>query len=104
DQAPGDRCGCLRDLIRIGKVKLAAMPEAGGPKGQFPALNQGSIPRDRPEEIRFSDIVMIQPIRRSCLVSIGVKRPAAKRDREPKLVLFIPLAAQGRESKILAVR
>src|SRR5579863_1300708 len=85
-------------------MKLAATPEAGRPQCEFPTLNHGGIPRDRPEDVRFSDIVMIEPIPGAGFKSIGVERPAAIGNRDAKLVLPIALATQGTESKILAVR
>src|SRR5580704_12521520 len=78
------------------------MPEARGAQCELPTLDQGRIPRDRPEKIRFSDIVMIQPVRCPCFKRIGVQLPTAIWNRDTVLVLFIPLAVQGSESKTLA--
>ena len=102
DQAAGDRRGCLRDLIRIGKVKLAVVEGVGRAQGEFPPLNLGVGPGDRPEEIRFSDIVVVQPVLGPCFISIGVQNPAAIGNRDAKLLLDIPLAVQGSESESLA--
>src|SRR5208283_5252219 len=93
----------LRDLIRVGQVELAAVPEAGRPQREFPGLNQGLVPRDWPEEIGFTDVTVIQPILCLGLKMIGVKSPAMEGDRDPKLVLFVPLTVQRRKSQILAV-
>ena len=67
------------------------------------SLNQGGIPRDRPEEIGFSDIVMIQPILCRCLKMVSVEIPTVKGNRDAKLILFIPLAVQRSECKTLAI-
>ena len=98
DQASGEGRGCLRDLIRIGQVKLTAAPEARGAQCGFPTLNQGGIPGDRPEEIRFADIVVIQPILAPAFESVGVERPAAKRNRDAELV-FVDRALRAGERK-----
>ncbi len=85
-------------------MKLAAMPKAGGSQREFPSLNQGRFPRDRPEEIRFSDVVVIQPIAALVFESIGVESPAAIGNRDADLIFFIALAVQRSKSQTLAFR
>src|SRR5208283_3030056 len=103
DQASCEGSLCLRDLIRVGQVKLAAVPKAGSPQRELPSLNQCLIPRNWPEEVRFADIAVVQPILCLRLKMIRVKSPAVEGDRDPKLVLFIPLTVQRRERQILTV-
>ena len=79
------------------------MPEAGGAQREFPTVDHGRIPGDRPEEIRFADIIVIQPVRGLGPKIIGVQSPAAIGNHEAKLVFFIPLAVQRSEGEILAV-
>ena len=38
------------------------MPKSGRTQRHFPGLNQGGLPGDRPEEIGFSDIAVVQPV------------------------------------------
>ena len=80
------------------------MPDARGSQCEFPALNQGGIPGDWPEEVRFADVVVVQPILRPRLKCVGVEGPAAQWNGEAKLTLFIALSVQWSECETLAVR
>ena len=90
-------------MIGIDEVKLGAMPEDGRAYCEVPTLNQGTIPCDWPEEIRFSDIVMVQPVACVGLIIIDLKIPAAMGNYDTSLPLLIPLTSQRRKGEILAV-
>ena len=94
----------LRDLICVGKMKLASITQARRPQGKFPGLNQRFVPDERPEEIGLADIAVIEPIPRVSLKCIGVERPATEGNRHANLPLFIPLAVNGSEIEVLIVR
>src|SRR5580704_6557377 len=82
---------------------LTAMPEAGGTQREFPALNEGAIPREWPEKIGLADIAVVQPILGACLEGVGVERPAAVGNGDAELMLFITLAAQRAKRQVLTV-
>src|ERR1700691_616401 len=103
DQAAGNWRSGLRDLIRISKVKLAAVPEVGRAQSEFPALNQRVLPGDGPEEIGVSNVVVVEPVLGAGFVIVGAEVPSAKRNGDAELPFDIALALQRRESKILAV-
>ncbi len=102
DQAAGDGRGGLGDLIGIGEMKLAAMPEVGRAQREFPALNPGIIPGDGPEEIRFSNVVVVEPIMSPGCIIVGTEIPSVVRDGDAELPFDIALTVQRRETKILA--
>ena len=103
DQAAGDGRSGLRDLIRISKVKLAAVPEVGRAQSEFPALNQRVLPGDRPEEIGIPDVIVVEPVLGAGFVIISAEVPAVKRNGDAELPFDIALALERRKSKILAV-
>src|SRR5208282_6122170 len=103
DQAAGNWRRGLCDLIRISKVKLAAMPEIGRAKSEFPALNHRVLPGDGPKEIGVSDVVVVEPVLGAGFIIIGAEVPAVKRNGDAELPFDIALPLQRRESKILAV-
>src|SRR5579863_8525357 len=83
-------------------MKLAPMPEIRGAQRKFPALNLGVGPGNGPEDIRFADIVVIQPVVGAGFKVIRVQHPTLQRNRDPELPLDIALAVQGSERETLA--
>src|SRR5580700_9317142 len=82
-------------------MKLAVMGNAGRAQREFPTLNQGAVPGDGPENIRFTDVVVIEPIARPGFIIVGAERPAAVRDGDPELPVDIAFAVQRSESEAL---
>jgi hypothetical protein len=83
-------------------MELAAMPQARRAERKFPALDKRLLPGNRPEDVRFSDVVVIEPVFCVRFVVIGVKNPAVKGNRDADLVFDIALAVQRSEGEILA--
>ena len=84
-------------------MSLRAAPEARGTQGSFPTLNQGAVPGERPEEVRFADVAVVQPIPRTGLKGILVEHPSVKRNGHAELVFSIALSPQRAEGQTLAV-
>src|SRR5579862_6392891 len=103
DQSASNGTPSLRDLIRVCEVKLAAMPDARGSESQFPSSNQCAIDRDRDENVRFADIVVIKKVIRPRLEIVDVERPPAERNRHAELVLLIAFAVQRNERQLVTV-
>ena len=75
-------------------MDLSTAPEPRGAKRGFPALNQGVVPGERPEEIGFADIAVVQPIPGAGLKCVDVEHPTAKRNGHAELVFVIALSSQ----------
>src|ERR1700690_2540284 len=84
-------------------MHLASTPETRGTQSEFPTLNEGAIPREWPEEIGFADVAVVQPILGACLECVRVESPAAVRNGDAELMLFITLAAQRAKRQVLTV-
>src|ERR1039457_2780323 len=70
----------LRYLIRIRHVNLAALSNSRRPQGQFPATYERSINRKWKENIRITDITMVEIISRSGTKSVDIQKPTFIRD------------------------
>ena len=58
----------------------------------------------RTEKFGFADVVVIEKIRGARFESVDIESPAAQRNRQAELVLFVALAVQRNEADILAAR
>src|SRR5580704_1521335 len=101
NQASRNRRRCLGELIRVRKMKLAAMPEIRRAQREFPALNLGVGPCNRPEDIRFADVVVIQPIAGAGFKVVRVEGPALQRNGDTELPLDVALTVQRSEAEAL---
>ena len=76
--------------------------DIGRTQGECPPLDLCIGPGDRPKNIRFSDVVVVQPVLRPGFIVIGGQGPVAVGNRDAILPLDIPLAMQRSEGKSLA--
>src|SRR5580700_2018183 len=84
-------------------MQLPAVPQPRRANGQFPSLNQSSVPSERPEEIRFSYIAVIEPIFGAGLESVCVQSPTTKRNRYAELMFLISFAVNWSECQALTL-
>src|SRR5215469_6006230 len=103
-QSASDRSPTLCDLIRICQMKLTTMCNPGRTQGCFPTTDQGLAYRDRKEEIRFSDVVVVKEIDCSGAEVIGINNPSPERYRDTELVFFIEFAMERNEPQIVSLR
>ena len=73
-------------------MRLAQAPESRGSNGEFPAADQGPVDRDREEDVRVPDGIVVKEIGRAGAELIDVERPASKRDRDSELALYVALS------------
>ena len=88
----------LGDLIGVGEMHLRAIPDARRANGEFGAANPRFRDGDRNEDARFADIVVVEEIHAARFEVVDVERPAANRNRDAELMLFIAFAVQRREA------
>src|SRR5690349_4043829 len=84
-------------------MDLRSAPQPGRAQCQLPAANQGLIDGEREENIRFSDIVVIEKIGDARFEIVDIERPILVRNCHAELIFGITLAAQRNECEILAV-
>src|SRR5215469_916659 len=101
-QSPGDCSTAFCDLIRICQMKLTTMCNPGRTQGYFPTTYQGLAYRDRKEEIRFADVIVVKEIDCPGAEVIGINDPRPERYRDPELVFFIKLPMKRNESQIVS--
>ena len=95
-------CACgLCDLVGVSKVKCGAAGDAGRAQGRFPAANFGLSDSDGEEEIRQSDVAVVEEICGVGLEIINIKHPAAVWNRYTELMFFVLLAVQWNESEAI---
>ena len=82
-------------------MNLRALCNSRGTQSGFPASNGGASDGDRKEQIRLTNVVVIEEICDGGAEGISVEGPPAVRDGNAKLVLFVALAVQGNESRIV---
>src|SRR6201999_2417343 len=92
-----------RHLIRIRQVNLGSVRNRRRTQGQFPAANNGFLNRQRKENIRLADVIVIEEVVSDSLKVVGIDRPSAIRNRYPELMLLITFTVQGNESQIIHV-
>src|SRR5271163_2413890 len=78
--------------------------DVGRAQGEGPPLNERIRPGNWPKDIRFADIVVVQPILCPCFIVISGQDPVAVWNRDAILPLDVPLAMQRSKGKVLAVR
>src|SRR5271156_2547318 len=86
DQPTGDGTSLVSDLIRVGQVKLTAIPESRRCQGQLPATNQSTVDRHRNKNIRIADVVVVEKVIRARLEVVGIERPTPEGNGHAKLV------------------
>ena len=79
------------------------MRDAGRTQREFPSANQGLGNGDGKENIRRSDVVVVEEIRDVGLEVIGVEYPSAVRDGNAELMFFVALAGQRDETQLLSL-
>src|ERR1700722_10385706 len=84
-------------------MQLPAVPQPRRANGEFPRLNQSSVPSKRPEEIRFADVAVIEPIFGAGLESVCIESPTAKGNRYAELMFLISLAVDRSECQTLTL-
>src|SRR5271166_4754148 len=97
DQAAGDRRSGLGDLIGVGEMELAPMPEIRRMQCKLPALNHGVGPGDGPENIRLANVVVVEPVVGAGFVVVSAEHPTPQRNRDAYLPFDIAFTAQGNE-------
>src|SRR5581483_791758 len=92
-QPPADGACPLRVLMRVCQVKAGKAADIGGSNVGFPAPDPRMIQRQRKENIRVSEHIMIEEVPGAGSEVRDVKGPSPKRNGQPKLTLFVALAA-----------
>src|SRR5215469_3340854 len=103
-QSASDRSTALCDLIGIRQMKLTTMCNPGRTQGYFPAPYQGLAYRDRKEEIRFADVIVVKEIDCPGAEVVGINNPSPERYRDTELVFFIEFSMERNESQIVSLR
>src|SRR5579863_2150533 len=101
DQTAGDGRSGLGDLISIGQVEPTMAPQVWRTQRELPALNHGVTPGDRPEDIGFSNVVVVEPVVGAGFVVVSAECPTAIGNGDPNLPFDIALPVQRREAKVL---
>src|SRR5215469_7432147 len=85
-------------------MNLTTMCNAGRTQGYFPAPYHGFAYRDRKEEIRFTDVVVVKEIDSPGAEVVGINDPPPERYSDTELVFFIELAMERNEPQIVSLR
>ena len=99
-QPTGDPATCFDDLVRIRKMNLCPVREPRRTKREFPAIDPRLVDREREEEIRFANHLVIEEIAGAGLEGVGVNRPPAKRDDDAELVFLVSLSGKRDKSAV----
>ena len=102
-EAAADRSYRLGDLVGVSKVNVSAVPKLWGAQGQLPTLNAGAINRKREENVGFANAAVIKEISDLGVEVVSIDDPATERNGNAELALFIALAMEGEEAKIVVV-
>ena len=87
----------LRDLIRVGQVKLSEVAHLRRPKSQFPGADQGSVDRDGKVDVGLPDIGVIKEVIHAALDVIYVERPSLEWNLDAELVLLVAFGRKTHE-------
>jgi len=94
-QPPGDNTSALGNLVGVSKVNLPAVRDSRRAQRQFPSANQGSGIGEREENVRSSNVVVVEKIGNISLEGIGVEHPSAIRNGNAELMFFIAFAMES---------
>ncbi len=103
DETAGDRSALLGDLVGIGEVKLAAPPQRRTAQRSLPGADQSAIHGDGEVHIRFADVRVVEEVIDSRLEVIDVQSPSTIRNLDAEFVLFVALATQHCETRVVGV-
>ena len=92
DEAASDAAEAESQLVGVSEIELGTVAETRRAKREFPSVNARALNGKRKKEIGVVEIVVIEEVFRASEEIIGVKSPAAERDGEAELVLFVALA------------
>src|SRR5277367_5343496 len=96
-QPSGDKAAAVGNLVGIGEMKLPAMRNPRRSQGKLPPANERLLNRQRKEQVRFSDDIMIKEIVDARAKCVGVEGPSMQRHSNAKLEFFISLTVQRDE-------
>ena len=94
-EASCDAADLLGDLVGVGEVGLAEVPEVGRAEREFPCLDERALDGDGDEDAGFADVVVVEEVVGLGLEGVGVEQPATEGDLDAELVLFVALAFEG---------
>ena len=101
DEAAGDVAALLGDLVGVGEVGLAEVPEARGAEGELPGADEGAVDGDGEVDAGVADVGVVEEVVDAGLEGVGVEQPAAEGDLHAELVLFVALAVERGEGGVV---
>ncbi len=103
DEAARDVAALLGDLVGVGEMRLAEVPEARRAEGQFPGADERAVDGDREVDAGIADVGVVEEVVDAVLEGVGVEDPAAEWNLYPELMFFVALAVQGCERGVVTV-
>ncbi len=70
-------------------------------ESQLPASDDGLLNGQGDEQVRFTDVIVIEKVVGAGFEVIGIDRPAVERDGHAELVFFVAFSEQGQEAKVV---
>src|SRR5215467_4762665 len=103
-QTSGDSALTLGSLMRIRKMELSHSPQPGRLHCQLKSPDMGPVDREREENVRVPDRVVIKEVLRCGMEVAGVYGPASYRKSHSSLPLLVSLSVQRKKADALAQR
>ena len=103
DEAAGDVAALLGDLVGVGEVGLAEVPEAGRAEGELPGADESAIDGDGEVDAGVADVGVVEEVVDAGLEGVGVEQPAAEGNLHAELMLFVALAVERGEVGVVGL-
>jgi hypothetical protein len=100
-QPPANGACSFGVCIGVAEVHFTMMRNLRRANCNLPPVQSRSINRQREENVRVADRIVIELIARPLVVVVHLKSPTPYRNRNSELMFLIPLAAKRDESKTL---
>ncbi len=103
DEAAGDVAALFGDLVGVGEVGLAEVPEARRAEAEFPGADEGAVDGDGEVDAGVADVGVVEEVVDAGLEGVGVEEPAAEGNLNAELMLFVALAVERGEGGVVGV-